>query len=208
MCGGTHAAATGQIGFFKIVSESAIAAGIRRIEATTGADAENVVDAMENMLRMARSLFNNAPDLASSIRKLIEENEHFKKEMEAVAKEKTAALKQALMDNSRQINGVNVITFTHSIDPAMLKNAALMLQKDATNIVIAGAFQYQDKPQLLLMYSPDLVEAGHNASKDIKEAAKAILGGGGGQPGLATAGGKDISGLDKALHTLIELATR
>ena len=208
LCGGTHAAATGQIGFFKIVSESAIAAGIRRIEATTGADAENVVDAMENMLRMARSLFNNAPDLASSIRKLIEENEHFKKEMETVAKEKTAALKQALMDNSRLINGVNVITFTHSIDPAMLKNAALMLQKDATNIVIAGAFQYQDKPQLLLMYSPDLVEAGHNASKDIKEAAKAILGGGGGQPGLATAGGKDISGLDKALHTLIELATR
>ena len=208
LCGGTHAAATGQIGFFKIVSESAIAAGIRRIEAATGEDAENVVDAMETMFRSARALFNNAPDLAASVRKLIEENEHFKKEMEANAKEKAAALKKTLTEISRPVNGVNVVTFTHSIDPAMLKNAAMMLQKETVNMVVAGAFEYQGKPQLLLMYSPDLVEAGHNASRDIKEAAKAILGGGGGQPGLATAGGKDTAGLKDALDTMIELAVR
>ena len=208
LCGGTHAAATGQIGFFKIVSESAIAAGIRRIEATTGEDAENVVDAMESMLRSAKALFNNAPDLALSIRKLIEENDHFKKEMEAVIKEKTIALKNTLISNSREINGVKVISFSSPIDPSVLKNAALLLQKETTDMVVAGAFEYQGKPQLLLMYSPDLVEAGHNAAKDIREAAKAILGGGGGQPGLATAGGKNTDGLQEALNTMIELATR
>ena len=208
LCGGTHAAATGQIGFFKIVSESAIAAGIRRIEATTGEDAENVVDAMESMLRSAKALFNNAPDLALSIRKLIEENDHFKKEMEAVIKEKTIALKNTLISNSREINGVKVISFSRPIDPSVLKNAALLLQKETTDMVVAGAFEYQGKPQLLLMYSPDLVEAGHNAAKDIREAAKAILGGGGGQPGLATAGGKNTDGLQEALNTMIELATR
>ncbi len=208
LCGGTHAAATGQIGFFKIVSESAIAAGIRRIEATTGEDAENVVDAMESMLRSAKALFNNAPDLALSIRKLIEENDHFKKEMEAVIKEKTIALKNTLISNSREINGVKVISFSSPIDPSVLKNAALLLQKETTGMVVAGAFEYQGKPQLLLMYSPDLVEAGHNAAKDIREAAKAILGGGGGQPGLATAGGKNTDGLQEALNTMIELATR
>ena len=208
LCGGTHVRATGQIGFFKIVSESAIAAGIRRIEATTGADAENVVDAMENMFRAAKALFNNAPDLAMSIRKLIEENEHYRKEMEAIAKEKAAALKNALKKNSREINGVNMVTVTQPVNPNMLKNAAAMLQKETSNMAIAAAFEFEGKPQLLLMYSQDLVDAGHNASKDVKEAAKAILGGGGGQPGLATAGGKETAGLDDALNTLIGLATK
>ena len=208
LCGGTHVRATGQIGFFKIVSESAIAAGIRRIEATTGADAENVVDAMENMFRAAKALFNNAPDLAMSIRKLIEENEHYRKEMEAIAKEKAAALKNALKENSREINGVNIVTVTQPVNPNMLKNAAAMLQKETSNMAIAAAFEFEGKPQLLLMYSQDLVDAGRNASKDVKEAAKAILGGGGGQPGLATAGGKETAGLDDALNTLIGLATK
>ena len=208
LCGGTHAAATGQLGFFKIVSESAIAAGVRRIEATTGSAAEDVVDAMENMFRAARLLFNNTPDLAASIRKLIEENEAFKKEIEAVVKEKTVALKNGLMEKSRQMNGVNVVVFDTAIEPVMLKNAAFMLQKETSNMVVAGAFEYEGKPQLLLMYSPDLVEAGHNASKDIKEAAKAIQGGGGGQPGLASAGGKNSAGLGEALRTMLELATK
>ena len=208
LCGGTHIAATGQIGFFKIVSESAIAAGIRRIEATTGADAENVVDVMENMLRAAKALFNNAPDLAASIRRLIEENEHYKKEMEAVAKERMLSLKKVLLESSRQVNGVNIITITSPMNPNMLKGAAALLQKEATDMVVAAAFEFEGKPQLLLMYSADLVQAGHNASKDIKEAAKAILGGGGGQPGLATAGGKNSAGLDEALRTMIDIATK
>ena len=163
---------------------------------------------MENMFRAAKALFNNAPDLAMSIRKLIEENEHYRKEMEAIAKEKAAALKNALKENSREINGVNMVTVTQPVNPNMLKNAAAMLQKETSNMAIAAAFEFEGKPQLLLMYSQDLVDAGHNASKDVKEAAKAILGGGGGQPGLATAGGKETAGLDDALNTLIGLATK
>ena len=208
LCGGTHAAATGQIGFFKIISESAIAAGVRRIEATTGAAAEAIVDQMENALRGAKALFNNAPDLAGAIRKLIEENSEFKKRFEEIMKEKTLAFKKVLHDNSTDINGVNVVTITTPTNPAMLKNAAGMLQGEMENFVIAGAFEYEGKPQLLLMYSHDMVEKGHNASKDIKEASKSILGGGGGQPGLATAGGKNTAGLAEALEIMVSLATK
>ena len=208
LCGGTHAAATGQIGFFKIVSESAIAAGVRRIEAVTGVNAELLVDGMETTIRIAKSFFNNAPDLAAAIKKMIEENETYKKQMEEVIKEKTMTLKNSLKNMAKQINGVNVVTIGHAIDPAMLKNAAFMLQKEAENLVIAAAFETGGKPQLLLMYSDDLVKAGHNAGADVREAAKLIQGGGGGQPGLATAGGKSVEGLKDALAKLIESATR
>ena len=204
LCGGTHVQATGQIGFFKIISESAIAAGVRRIEATTGINAENIVDTMENTLRAARALFNNVPDLAGSIRKLIEENEGFKKEMEKMAREKAAAMKKSLEENSEKINGVNVVKVTIPTDPAILKNVAFMIQKEAENTAMLAAYEYSGKPQLLIMYSPDLVAAGRNASRDIKNAAKAILGGGGGQPGLATAGGKETAGLAEAMEIMLK----
>ena len=103
---------------------------------------------------------------------------------------------------------MNVVSIDYSIDPAMLKNAAFMLQKEAQNLVIAAAFEAAGKPQLLLMYSEDLVKAGHNAGADVREAAKLIQGGGGGQPGLATAGGKSLDGLKNALAKMIEAATR
>ena len=204
LCGGTHVQATGQIGFFKIISESAIAAGVRRIEATTGINAENIVDTMENTLRAARALFNNVPDLAGSIRKLIEENEGFKKEMEKMAKEKAASMKKNLEENSEKINGVNVVKVTMPVDPSILKNVAFMIQKEAENTALLAAYEYSGKPQLLIMYSPDLVAAGRNASRDIKNAAKAILGGGGGQPGLATAGGKETAGLAEAMEIMLK----
>lgn len=208
LCGGTHAAATGQIGLFKIISESAIAAGVRRIEATTGLGAENIVDGMENTLRIIKAMFNNVPDLGAAIRKMIDENADFKKKMDEVLKEKTLAFKKLLKDSSEKIGDINVIKVTTATDPVMLKNAAFMLQKEVEHFVLAGAFEYEGKPQLLLMYSQDMVEAGHNAAKDIKEASKAILGGGGGQPGLATAGGKNAAGLPEAMETLLALATK
>jgi len=208
LCGGTHAAATGQIGFFKISTESAIAAGVRRIEATTGVYAEMMVDTMETTLRIAKSFFNNVPDLASAIRKMIEENENYKKQMEEIIKEKTITLKNNLKTLAKEINGTNVVTIDYGIDPAMLKNAAFMLQKEMENFVIAAGFESAGKPQLLLMYSEDLVKAGHNAGADVREAAKLIQGGGGGQPGLATAGGKNIDGLAGALAKMIEAATK
>ena len=203
LCGGCHTSATGNIGFFKIVSESAIAAGIRRIEARTGLAAENIVDIMENTLRSAKALFNNAPDLALAIKKLIDENEGFKKEIENVAKEKAAAFKQVLLDEAKDINGIRTVVLRKSGDPAMLKNAAFMLQKESENLAVLAAYEFEGKPQLLVMYSADLVAKGHNAGNDVRAAAKAILGGGGGQPGLATAGGKNAAGLDEAIEILL-----
>ena len=202
LCGGCHTSATGNIGFFKIVSESAIAAGIRRIEARTGLAAENIVDMMENTLRSAKALFNNAPDLALAIKKLIDENDGFKKEIENVAKEKAAAFKQVLLDEAKEINGIRTVVLRQA-DPARLKNAAFMLQKEAENLAVVAAYETEGKPQLLVMYSADLVAKGHNASNDVRAAAKAILGGGGGQPGLATAGGKNVQGLNEAIEILL-----
>ena len=202
LCGGCHTSATGNIGFFKIVSESAIAAGIRRIEARTGLAAENIVDMMENTLRSAKALFNNAPDLALAIKKLIDENDGFKKEIENVAKEKAAAFKQVLLDEVKEINGIRTVVLRQA-DPARLKNAAFMLQKEAENLAVVAAYETEGKPQLLVMYSADLVAKGHNASNDVRAAAKAILGGGGGQPGLATAGGKNVQGLSEAIEILL-----
>ncbi len=207
LCGGTHTSATGNIGLFKIVSESAIAAGVRRIEALTGEAAENYVHAMEEALRSAKSFFNNTPDLAGAIRKLVDENADARKQLEAAAAEKAAQLAERLYAGADTVNGIRVAKVEMSVDPGFARNMALLLQKKAENLVLAGAFEFGGKPNLLLMYSNDLVAKGKNAGKDIREAAKLIQGGGGGQPGLATAGGRDTTNLKAALDKLIELAT-
>ena len=142
-----------------------------------------------------------------ALKKMLEENAEFKKQIEEAAKEKAGKLASELSSKAAEINGIKVATLTMSVDPAMARNVAALLQKEATNLVLAGAFEYEGKPNLLLMYSSDLVEKGKNAGKDIREAAKAIQGGGGGQPGLATAGGRNSDGLKDALETLISLAT-
>lgn len=207
LCGGCHVEATGQIGMFKILSESAIAAGVRRIEAVTGETAENYVQGLEDSLRLAKSLFNNVPDLEAAIRKTLEENNEYKKELEEIAQQKTEELADKLINNAKEINGISVIKFEISMDPAMVRNAGFILQKKLHNSVLAGSYQFDGKPCLILAYSDDLVAAGHNAAKDIREAAKFIMGGGGGQPAIATAGGKKAEGLQEAMEKLIELAT-
>ena len=208
LCGGCHTASTGTIGFFKITGESAVAAGIRRIEAVTGLEAEMVVDGMENALRAARSFFNNVPDLTGAIQKMISENDDFKKKMEEVMRERSVQFKKDLLTMSREINGRRVVALDTCANPVLLKNAAYMLQNETENFIIAAAYEVSGKPQLLLMYSSDLVKAGKNAQTDVKEAARCIQGGGGGQPGLATAGGKNLAGLPTALEALIASATR
>ena len=207
LCGGTHTSATGNIGLFKIVSESAVAAGVRRIEALTGEAAEEFVHNLEDTLKTARSFFNNVPDLAGAIQKLVEENADARKQLEAAAAEKAARLAERITANAETVNGIRVARFDLSVDPAMARNIALLLQKKAENLVLAGAFAFAEKPNLVLMYSSDLVAKGKNAGKDIREAAKLIQGGGGGQPGLATAGGRDTANLPAALDKLVELAT-
>ena len=207
LCGGTHTRSTGTIGLFKIISESAVAAGVRRIEAVTGAAAEGRIGAMEDMLRNLKAVMNNAPDLVASIHKLIEENTDARKQLEAVAAEKAAQLAEKLYASAEEINGIRVVRFDSSVDPQLVRTVALLLQKKAENFVLAGAYAFDEKPNLVLMYSADLVAKGRNAGKDIREAAKAIQGGGGGQPGLATAGGRNLAGLPDALATLVRLAT-
>ncbi len=207
LCGGTHAQATGQIGMFIILSEGAVAAGVRRIEAVTGEAAWEQMRAMTSALKSAKAFFNNTPDLSEAIHKLIDENAGYKKEIESFVQEKIAKLANKLASEAQEINGVKVVKFTNSVDPTIVKGVAGLLQKQTENFVLAAAFAYAEKPNLVLMYSQDLVAQGKNAGKDVREAAKAILGGGGGQPGLATAGGKNVAGLDEALAKLVELAT-
>ena len=207
LCGGTHAAATGQIGLFKIVSEGAVAAGVRRIEAVTGEAAEQIVYQLQDTVRAARSFFNNVPDLTGAIEKTVAENAALRKEVDTFLAEKAAALADTLAAEAKEIGGRKVIAFDRELDPATVRNIALILQKNLTNSVFAGAYAFDGKPQLVLMYTADLVASGKNAGKDIREAAKFIQGGGGGQPGLATAGGKNPAGLAEALAKLIETAT-
>ena len=207
LCGGTHAAATGQIGLFKIVAESAVAAGVRRIEAVTGEAAEQVVYQLQDTVRTAKSFFNNFPDLTGAIEKMVAENAALRKEVDTFLAEKAAALAETLAAEAKEIGGRKVITFDRNLDPASVRNIALILQKNLENSVFAGAYEYEGKPQLVLMYTADLVAAGKNAGKDIRDAAKFIQGGGGGQPGLATAGGKNPAGLADALAALVAAAT-
>ena len=207
LCGGTHTPNTGTIGLFKIVSESAVAAGVRRIEAVTGAVALENIHRTEDLVKGLKNLMNNVPDLQAAIEKLVLENADARKQLEAVANEKAAALAQKLESKAEEINGIKVVRFDNSVDPAMARNVALLLQKKVQNFVLAGAFAWDNKPNLILMYSNDLVAKGKNAGKDIREAAKFIQGGGGGQPGLATAGGRQVEGLGEALNKLVEVAT-
>ncbi|MBR6362731.1 MAG: alanine--tRNA ligase [Bacteroidales bacterium] len=206
LCGGTHAASTGRIGMFKIVSEGAVAAGVRRIEAVTGAAAEDLVYSMQDSLKAAKAFFNNAPDLTGAIQKMVAENAGYKKEIEGFMKEKVAGLAASLSQNAETVGDIRLVRFTTSLDPATVREVAALLQKEAKGFVFAGAFEYEGKPQLVLMYSADLVAAGKNAGKDIRDAAKFIMGGGGGQPGLATAGGKNPEGLKDALEKMVETA--
>ncbi len=208
LCGGTHAASTGRIGFFKIVSESAIAAGVRRIEAVTGEAAENLLDSVSDTLKTVRAAFNNVPDVTGAVAKLVAENAEARKKLEEFAKEKAASFAKVLASRAENINGTDVVVFRSDIDPVMFREAAAVLQKEVSNFALCAAFAHEGKPQLLLMYSQDLVARGRNAAADIREAAKSIQGGGGGQPFLATAGGRNAEGLAQALETMVETATR
>ena len=208
LCGGTHVEATGQIGFFKIISEGAVAAGIRRIEATTGVHAEELLYTVEDLLGQIKSYFNNTPNVAASIKKLIADNDTLKKDMEAFMKERAISLKDALIKNAQEINGYHVLGMKGNFGADLVKNIAFLAKQECTNTIMVAATQSEGKPTLTLMYTDDLVAKGANAGKDIREAAKLIMGGGGGQPGLATAGGKNTEGLDEAYSKLIELATK
>ncbi len=208
LCGGIHAHSTGNIGFFKIVGESSVAAGIRRIEAKTGKECEDLIYATEDYLRALRSLFNNSKDLMGVISKYIEENESMKKEIEAYESQALEQLKTRLLENARLVNGVTVISGIFTIDGKEAKDLAFKIRQSVPDHLLCALGSNADnKPSLTLMLSDDMVkDHGLNAGQMVREAAKLIQGGGGGQPHFATAGGKNFDGLSSAVDKLIELA--
>ena len=207
-CGGTHVPATGCIGMVKIISESSVAAGVRRIEALTGAKVEEMLDAIQDTMHDLRALFNNAPDLTGAIRKYIDENAGLKKQIEDFMKEKEAQLKEKLLQSAKEVNGVKVITFcAPAVSPDSVKNIAFQLRGElGDNFCFVAGTLFDNKPMLTVMLGEKLVGEGLKAGMLVKEAAKLILGGGGGQPHFATAGGKNPDGLKAAVDKVLELA--
>ncbi len=207
-CGGIHASSTGSIGMFKIVSESSVAAGIRRIEAKTGKECEELLYNIEDMLKGIRALFNNAKDLNAVIGKYIEEHDSMKKEIEAFAAQAVERTKTSLIEKARLVNGVNVITAVLPMNAASAKDLVFKIRQEvSTNLLCVIGTIHDGKPTLSVMLSDDMV-ADHklNAGQIVREAAKLIQGGGGGQPHYATAGGKNTDGLSAAVDKVVELA--
>lgn len=206
LCGGTHISSTGRIGSFRIINESSIAAGIRRIEAITAEACEDYFYAQQDILTEVKSLFNNTPNLTLALRKFFEENAEMKKTVEEYVKEKTVQIKDALIKKKQVINGIDFYVLNGPFPGEVVKDIAFQIKGQfAENTAFVGATEYEGKPLLTVMLSDDLVkDHGLNASQLVRDAAKHIQGGGGGQPHFATAGGKNTEGLTKALNEIIE----
>ena len=209
-CGGCHAKSTGRIGLFRIVSESSVAAGVRRIEAITGEAAEESVYAQQDVMSNLKSFFNNAKDLTAVIKKTIEENDGLKKQVESYVKEQLVALRDKLVASATDVDGVRLIKYVipTAIEPNAVKDLAFQVSGILPNdtLCVFGS-THEGKPLLTVMISKNLVESKKlNAGQLVREAAKLIKGGGGGAPHFATAGGKDASGLEEAVKKVVELA--
>lgn len=205
LCGGTHIPATGMIGSLHIVGESSIAAGVRRIEAVTAEGAEDFVYAQQDLIRELRSLMNNMPNLAQAMKKSIEENAEMKKQIEDYIREKSMRLKEEIVAKASESNGIKVMQFVGKANADTMKNVAFQIKAETTDsfVFVAGIID-DNKCTLMLMLSDDLVKEGLHAGKIVKEAAKHIQGGGGGQPHFATAGGKNMEGLSIAVGAVKE----
>ena len=207
-CGGCHAKATGQIGMVRIVSESSVAAGVRRIEAVTGAQVDEMLDKMQDFMADLKALFNNAPNLMQTIEKAIADNKELQAQVDEFKAQKAGQYKEDLINKAKDINGVKVIAGVLPIDAQQAKDMAFQLRAQFTeNLVVAIGCSQNGKPNLTVAFSDDLVKEGKNAGQIVREAGKFIQGGGGGQPHFATAGGKDVNGLKSAVDKVIEIAT-
>jgi alanyl-tRNA synthetase len=209
LCGGTHIPSTGMIGSMYVVSESSIAAGVRRIEAVTAEGASNLFYFAQDAIRELRAMFNNVPNLSSTIKKSIEENAELKKQITDYVKEKVASLKKQIFSQAVERNGVKLLQFEGNGNIDVFKDIAFRikgeLRADDKVCFIAGIAD-NDKCGLLVMLSDALVADGLDAAKLIKAGAKHILGGGGGQPHFATAGGKNKEGLTSAIDAVLDAA--
>ncbi len=207
-CGGIHASATGKIGMFKIVSESSVAAGVRRIEAKTGHECEELMYNLEDGIKAIKALFNNTKDLQGVIQKYIDEHDTMKKEIEQFHAQAVERTKDSLLQKAREVNGVKVITAVLPMDAAAAKDLVFKIRQAVPErlLCVIGT-KSADKPMLSVMLSDDMVkDVGMNAGQMVREAARLILGGGGRQPHYATAGGKNPDGLSAAVDKVLELA--
>ena len=207
-CGGIHAKSTGHIGFFKIFSESSVAAGIRRIEAKTGRECEEFLYKTEDILKAVRSFFNNAKDLQGVIQKYVEEHDAMKKDIEVFQNQRVFNLSMELLEKARIINGVTVVTAKTMMMPNVAKDLVFKIrERHPENLLCVIGSIFENKPTLNVMLSDDMVkDHGLNAGQLVREAAKLMQGGGGGQPHYASAGGKNLDGLSAAMDKVIELA--
>ena len=206
-CGGTHVASTGVIGTLRITSESSVAAGVRRIEAVTGAAAENYLYEQADMINAIRQLFNNSPQLKTAIRKTLEENAELGKQVGEYVREQIAEKKRQLLEKRVEVGGVRLFLVEKEVPAEIVKDIAFQIAGELHEpfVFIAACVEpSSSKPSLTLMISKDLVESrGWNASQLLRAAAKHIQGGGGGQPHFATAGGKNVDGLNAAVEELL-----
>ena len=205
LCGGTHIPATGMIGSLRVIGESSIAAGVRRIEAVTAEGAEQFVYAQQDLIRELRALMNHMPNLAQAMKKSIEENAEMKKQIEDYIREKSMRLKEEIVAKASESNGIKVMQFVGKANADAMKNVAFQIKAETTDsfVFVAGIID-DNKCTLMLMLSDDLVKEGLHAGKIVKVAAKHIQGGGGGQPHFATAGGKNMEGLSIAVGAVKE----
>ena len=205
LCGGTHIPATGMIGSLHVIGESSIAAGVRRIEAVTAEGAEQFVYAQQDLIRELRALMKHMPNLAQAMKKSIEENAEMKKQIEDYIREKSMRLKEEIVAKASESNGIKVMQFVGKANADAMKNVAFQIKAETTDsfVFVAGIID-DNKCTLMLMLSDDLVKEGLHAGKIVKEAAKHIQGGGGGQPHFATAGGKNMEGLSIAVGAVKE----
>ena len=205
LCGGCHVVSTGKIGALRIVMETSVAAGVRRIEAVTAAKADELYYKQVDTLSDLRALFNNAPDLAGAIRKAIDENADLKKQIEGFMAEKIARYRDELISKAEDYNGIKLVRVTGIVDATLLRNLPMLLKGKFTdvNFALVGATEWEGKPMITVVLSQPLVDAGKNAGQIIKSAAKHIQGGGGGQAWMATAGGRNVEGLAAAMEEML-----
>jgi alanyl-tRNA synthetase len=201
LCGGTHVPATGVIGYFKITSEAAVAAGIRRIEAITADKAEAYFDEQERLINSLKELLKNPKDMVKSIQTLMEHNSELQKQVDGLIREKAKALKIELLAKVQQINGIGFIAQRVQLESGeAIKDLVFELKQKENTFIVLGA-EIKGKPSITVAISDDLVKSRNlNAGTIVRDLAKAIQGGGGGQPNYATAGGTDASGLSKAIE--------
>ncbi len=205
LCGGTHVPNTGNIGMIRIVSESSIAAGIRRIEAITGEKLENAMDEITDTMRQISGLFNNAPDTLQALKRALDENAELRKQAEDYFNERVSNLAKELLSNAKIVNGITTVAMTGLRLPDVVKGVAFNVRalSPEHTAFIGATSDPSGKPLLTIMLTEDLVKSGLNASTIVREAAKNIKGGGGGQPGFAQAGGKNADGLSLAADYML-----